>query len=207
LGLYFVFFGVIFFYVQFMSFFSRNNTSPEKVDAIIKFKTMNNYEYTYVLKTNILDKAYTVDVSGIRYADKDTFEISNYDFYVENNIIYSNNHSVDVETLLPIDLLMLRPEKLYSALEYSIDREVVQYQNGDEKAMYKVPVNYFNAAFLQGFPDSSEMIEITTYESDNQIYKVELDIYNLMKLVNAEFGSYTVVIEYSNIDNIKGVEN
>lgn len=208
LGLYFVFFGLIFLYIQVMSMFSRNNVSTEKdVDTLVKFKMMDNYEYSYVLETNILDKVYTVDVDGIRYDNTDTFEVSDYDFYVENNIIYSDNHNVDITNILPVDLLMFRPENLYSKLENNVEREIIGYQNGDEKVTYKIPVHHFNVGFLQGIDETNEVIEIITYESNGEIYKLELDIYNVMKLVNPEFESYTVLIEYSNINNIRGVED
>lgn len=207
LGLYLIFFGLIFLYLEVMSLLSSGSSSIEDVDALDKFKTMNNYEYNYVLETNILDKVYTVDVNGLRYDGKDLFEVSNYDYYVENSIIYSDNHSVDITEVLPVDLLMFRPENLYSKLENSIDREVVEYQNGDKKVMYKIPVHEFNVGFLQGINVDNEVVQITTYESNNEIYKLELDIYNVMKLVNPEFESYTVLIEYSNINNIKDVEN
>jgi len=54
--------------------------------------------------------------------------------------------------------------------------------------------------------ESDKVIEIITHESNDTIYKIELDIYNLMKIVNPDFDTYTVLIEYSNIDNIRNVE-
>ena len=207
LGMYFLFFLIVIIYVKIMGMLSINVEPENKIDALTYFRMMDNYEYSYVLETNILDRVYTVDVDGIRYDDVDNFDASNYDFYVKDNIIYSSGHEMDIIDILPIDLLALRPNRLYEAINYSVDKNSIQYQDGDSKVTYKIPVSKYNAAFLQGIEESDEVIEITTYESNGVIYKLELDIYNLMKLVNSEFESYTVVIEYSNINNIESVEN
>lgn len=208
LGLYFVFFGIIILYVSIMDSLSRNSLTETKTqDSRILFSTMSNYEYNYEIEASNQSETFSFSVSGIRYDDYDNFKINNESFYVLDNIVYSNDGTKDITDIIKIDLLGLRPSRIYEALRYSVDASKIEYQNGDVKVTYKVPVTKFNIAFLQEIDENNtDVVEITTYEHNNEIYEVDLDIYNLMKLTDSNLEKCTAKITYSNINNIKNVE-
>lgn len=208
LGLYFLFFGLIFLYTYITSIIHTSIEEPEVViDAVTALTEMDNYEYYYEIESTGIEEISSYTISGIRYGEQDNFKISNDSFYVQNNIIYSTDGSQDITDIVPIDLLMLRPTKIYEFIKGSTNANKIEYQNGEIKITYTVPVSIFNIAFLQTIDENnSETVEIITYEKDNQIYQIDLDIYNLMKLVDASYESYTIRITYTNINNIKKVE-
>ena len=209
LGLYFAFFGIIIIYVSIMESLSSSAISEisKEQDSRILFSTMDNYEYNYEIEASNKLETFSFSVSGIRYDVYDNFKINNESFYVLDNIIYSTDGTKEITDVIKIDLLGLRPNKIYEALQYSIDANKIEYQNGDAKVTYRIPVNKFNIAFLQEIDENNtDVVEITTYESDNEIYQLDLDIYNLMKLTDNNLEKCTVKITYSNINNIKNVE-
>lgn len=209
LGLYFAFFGIIFIYISIMDALPNNTLSeiPKEQDSRILFSTMNNYEYNYEIEASNKSETFNFSVSGIRYDIYDNFKINSESFYVLDNIIYSSDGTKDITDIIKIDLLGLRPSRIYEALQYSIDTNKIEYQNGDVKVTYRVPITKFNIAFLQEIDEANtDVVEITTYEHDNEIYQVDLDIYNLMKLTDNNLEKCTAKITYSNINNIKNVE-
>lgn len=207
LGLYLLFFAVILLYIHFMSFFDNPIEEKQEVNAVLTLATMDNYEYYYEIDSVGLLGTSSYTISGIRYEDQDNFKIGNDSFYVQDNIIYSVDENKQITDIVQIDLLLLRPNQIYEFLRNSTSANRIEYQNGEAKVTYSIPVTMFNIAFLQGIDETNtDVVEITTYEKSNQIYQIDLNIYNLMKLVDSNFESYMVKITYANIDNIKKVE-
>lgn len=206
LGLYLLFFATIILYANIMNGIS-DNKEEKYIDPLTIFKNMNNYEYNYEINISS-DELSSYTISGIRYQEQDNFQIMNSNFYIRDNIIYSLDSTKDITDMIKIDLLLIRPNYIYEFLNRSTSKNKIEYQSGEEKVIYKVPVKNFNVAFLQSIDESNiEEVEITTYEKNNQIYQIDLNIYNLMKLVDSNINSYTIKINYSNINNIKSVEN
>ncbi len=209
LGGYFVFFGCIFLYIHVMDSIQVRPISEasKKVDALTVLATMDNYEYSYEIEAVGISGVSHYTISGICYNGQDNFTILNDNFYVENDVIYSVDGVQEITDILPIDLLLIRPNQLYQALQGYQSANKVAYQNGEVKVTYMIPVSMFNVAFLQNImEDNLDMIEIVTYERENQIYKIDLNLFNLMKLVDSSLQSYTLQIMYTNINNIQAVE-
>lgn len=203
LGLYIFFFVIVLLYIRIMNLLSTRVESTPEVNAMVTFATMDNYEYYYEINSGI--SSYTI--SGIRYGNQDNFRIGNDSFYVENNVIYSVDGLKDITNIIPIDLVLLRPERMYQFLQSSTDANKIEYQNGESKVTYIIPVTEFNIIFLQEIDlSNTDVVEVTTYEKNHQIYKLDLNIYNLMKLLDPTLESYSIQITYDNINNIKSVE-
>lgn len=195
LGLYLLFFAVILLYIHFMSFFDNPIEEKQEVNAVLTLATMDNYEYYYEIDSVGLLGTSSYTISGIRYEDQDNFKIGNDSFYVQDNIIYSVDENKQITDIVQIDLLLLRPNQIYEFLRNSMSANRIEYQNGEAKVTYSIPVTMFNIAFLQGIDETNtDVVEITTYEKSNQIYQIDLNIYNLMKLVDSNFESYMVKI-------------
>ena len=209
LGGYFVFFGCIFLYIYIMDSIRIRPSleASKKVDALTFLSTMDNYEYSYEIESINSSGVASYAITGICYDGQDNFKILNDNFYVENNVIYSVDGGKKITDILPMDLLLLRPNQLYQYLQNYQSANKIQYQNGEEKITYTIPVFMFNVAFLQYIQeDNLDTIEIVTYEHDNQIYRIDLNLLNLMKLVDTNLQNYTVQITYTNINNIQMVE-
>ena len=207
LGLYFLFFAFIFIYIYIMNSITTPTEEKQEMNAIFALATMDNYEYYYEIDSLGALETSSYTISGIRYDNQDNFKIGNDSFYVQDDVIYSVDETKDITDIVPIDLLLLRPNHIYEFLQNSTGTSRIEYQNGEAKVTYTVPVTLFNIAFLQGIDETNtDVVEVTTYEKNNRIYQIDLNIYNLMKLVDSNFDSYMIKITYENIDNIKKVE-
>ncbi len=207
LGIYFVFFGLVMLYSTIIGSISSSDNEMPKVDATTRLSIMDNYEYEYDVEAITPTGVFGYSVSGIRYDDTDNFEVLNNDFYIKDNIIYSVNENVDINSIVQFDLMLLRPDKIYEFLKLSTLTDKVEYEDGSIKYIYSIPVSDFNIAFLQEIDENNtDVVEITLYEVEDYITGIDLNIVNLMKLVDSSVLSYTIEMEYSNIDNIKNVE-
>lgn len=206
LGLYFLFFSIIILYANITNGISDNKLKEKNVDSLTTFKNMDNYEYNYEFNISS-DELINYSISGIRYQKQDSFSVMNNNFYVKDSIIYSLDSTKNIKDIINIDLLLIRPNYIYEFIGQSTSKNKIEYQSGESKIIYKIPVKIFNIAFLPSIdPNNIEEVEIITYEKNNQIYQVDLNIYNLMKLVDYNITDYNIKINYSNINNIKNVE-
>ena len=207
LGIYILFFVIIYLYIQIMNHLSGPSIEKVQVDPLIEYSSMDNYEYSYEIDVTGSLETSSYVISGIRYDNQDNFKISNNSFYVQDNIIYSLDGVKNITDFVQIDLLLLLPNRIYDSLNYSTNTSKIEYQNGDAKVTYSIPVSKFNVAFLQGIDETNtDVVEVTMYEYDNQIYQIDLNLYNLMKLVDPTLQGYSIKMTYTNINNIKNVE-
>lgn len=201
LGLYGIFFLSIYLIILISSMFNKPEENYE-IDPIDMYSQMESYEYIYDIKSNL----YTYEVNGTYVNGKDNFSINNNDFYIENNIISAKNIQINLPEVLSIDLLMIRPNILANIFTKENLKSKTEYENGNTKEIYNVLVTDFNITFLQEPYDSSKYIEFTVYIEDNLIKEINIDLSEIMQVVNSNIQSYTIDISYSNINNIKSVE-
>lgn len=207
LGLYFAFFLFVIIYSTIVRSLNSNMPETVKMDATTRLSIMDNYEYEYDVKAITPNGIFGYTVSGMRYNGNDNFEILNNDFYIADNIIYSVDENIDINSIVQFDLLAIRPNRIYEFLKESTLTDKIEYESGDIKYIYTIPVKNFNIAFLQGIDDdNTDTVEITLYEEDDYITEIDLNIVSLMKLVDSSVLSYTIEIEYSNIGNIKNTQ-
>lgn len=207
LGLYMFGFAALIIYSNIVNNNRVIDDIPE-LDAITNLSTMDNYEYLYEVEARTSTGVSGYDITGIRYDDIDNFSIIGNDFYVQDDVIYSKVDGVDINKMVHFDLMMLRPDDIYEYLKNSTLISKVEYESGEIKSIYTLPIKFFNIVYLDSIPtDNNDVIEITIYEDSDYINKIEIDILNIMKLVNSDLKSYKLNITYSNINNIKSVEN
>lgn len=207
LGCYFLFFAFIYIYVYIMKMaaISKPSLTVPK-DSLAFFSTMDNYEYTYQIEVGDNEGISMHEVSGVRNQDVDNFRFENHLFYISNDIIYSSETKEIIDSF-QLDLVKLRPDSLYSMLQYHNSFNKTEYKTGEIKKIYTVPIQNFNVAFLEELPpDTVDTIEIVMYEKNNQIYKIEINLLNLIRLIDDSVQKYVVLIEYQNINNISNIE-
>lgn len=207
LGLYMFGFATLIIYSNIVNNNRVIDDTPQ-LDAITNLSTMDNYEYLYEVEARTSTGVSGYDITGIRYDDIDNFSILGNDFYIQDDVIYSKVDGVDINKMVHFDLMMLRPDDIYEYLKDSTLISKVEYESGEIKSIYTLPIKFFNIAYLDSIPtDNNDVIEITVYEDSDYVNKIEIDILNIMKLVNSDLKSYKLNITYSNINNIKSVEN
>lgn len=194
LGLYFLFFAVIF-----MVFSFKKMDVPKKIITKTAFENyieMKNYEYSYTLKGIKNDLPFEQKIKGIYYQNKNTFEYLYNTYEIKDKSIYLNNQKI--ENLFDFDIINLEPIHMLSYLEESVDKEVtkntVRYNDGTGKTEYKI----------KNIKDST-FFEIVIHEKNNYVYQIELDVTNLLKQNNITL--YQIIIEYNNINQIVEYQN
>ena len=90
-----------------------------------------------------------------------------------------------IENLTDYDISLLEPTNISSLLSTADNQQITKYSDGNIKTEYT-----FN-----------DMI-ITTYEENNYITKIDLDLTNYMIKLNPKITYYIINITYENINNI-----
>ena len=206
LGLYILGFASVFLYSSIANS-NVTNYEEESVDPLTNLSIMDNYEYSYEVVAMTSNGLSGYEINGIRYDNTDNFSILGNDFYIKDEVIYSKVADVDINKTVHFDLMMLRPDDIYEYLKASTLINKIEYETGEIKSIYELPVKLFNIIHLGNIPDNNDVIKIITYENGDYINKIDIDILNIMKFLNIDLKSYEFNITYSNINNIKKVEN
>ncbi|MFV0249552.1 MAG: hypothetical protein ACK5HP_00725 [Bacilli bacterium] len=182
LGLYAVFFVIIFIYIT----ISKNTTNQnvEIKDSLETLNNMNSYEYHYKYEIN----NEITNINGIKYNDINEFSIENNKFTIVNNKIEGE---VSIDDKLYI--LEILPNYIYSYIKLNNNLNETTYSDNTIKKEYIILIKEIKQYFGT---ESDENITVTTYEEDNQIYKIELDLTNIVE------EEYLITINYENINNI-----
>ena len=206
LSLYILGFAFVFLY----SNIANSNVTDheeESVDPLTNLSIMDNYEYLYEVEAITSGGIWSYDITGIRYDSTDNFSILGNDFYIKDEVIYSKTEDIDINKTVHFDLMMLRPDDIYEYIKASTLINKIEYETGEVKTIYELPVRLFNIIHLDNISDNNDVIKIITYEKDDYINRIDIDILNIMKFLNNDLKSYKFNVTYSNINNIKKVEN
>ena len=206
LGLYILGFAFVFLYSNIAGFDRPLDDTPE-VDPLVNLSTMDNYEYLYEVEAMTSNGISGYDITGVRYDSTDNFSILGNDFYIKDEVIYSKTENIDINKTVHFDLMMLRPDDIYEYIKSSTLINKIEYETGEVKTIYELPVRLFNIIHLDNISDNNDVIKIITYEKDDYINRIDIDILNIMKFLNNDLKSYKFNVTYSNINNIKKVEN
>lgn len=171
LGLYLVFFVVI--AVLFHASNSTSNTKPDvpKKSALEVYSDMTNYEYTYLYNDTLMN--------GKVYRDSLYFEINEDAYYVNKNVYKVNKETNEIE---PVEL-----DKLYYVDNHMISNYIKKGNIIGKNEDYMNNVT----SITYGIDNEDEKLNVTTYEKDELIFKVVLNI-----------DTNTIEINYSNIGKV-----
>lgn len=171
LGLYLVFFVVI--AVLFHASNSTSNTKPDvpKKSALEVYSDMTNYEYTYLYNDTLMN--------GKVYRDSLYFEINEDAYYVNKNVYKVNKETNEIE---PVEL-----DKLYYIDNHMISNYIKKGNIIGKNEDYMNNV----ISITYGIDNEDEKLNVTTYEKDELIFKVVLNI-----------DTNTIEINYSNIGKV-----
>lgn len=184
--LFIIFFALIYLIMFIATFFGEKIDTTEEVKktALENYVSMNSYEYTYEINYILNKQNITKKIIGTKYNDKNDFKILNDKYYIKDNMIYNSSDEV-VNNINEYDLLELDPIKIVTKLGETTDKKVTKYNDGKIKTEY-----------------NSNLYNIITYEDDNYISEIELDLTNIVKEKNNKITYYSIKIIYTNINNI-----
>lgn len=186
--MFFIFFAIIFLIMFIMSFFAEEEPIEIKKSTIENFTSMENYEYTYEINYIINKETLTKEIKGTKYDNTNTFKILSDKYYIENNIILNSNKEI-VTNINEYDLIELEPINIVTKLNEIENKNITTYNDGKIKTEY-----------------NSDLYSITTYEEDNYIYEIDLDLTNKIKETNNKITYYSIKITYTNINNINSYD-
>lgn len=189
LALYFIFFASIFLITSFRKPTVQKETITKT--ALQNYAEMMSYEYTYTLQGLKNNQSFEEKIKGIFYQNKNSFKYQYKTYQIIDQNIYLEEEIV--EDLFDFDIVLLEPTNILSYLEESTEKEisknVVKYEDGTIKTEYKIT-----------YLEDESLLIITTYEQNNQISQIELDVTNLLQ--NEEISAYQILIEYNSVNQI-----
>lgn len=199
LGIYAFFFAIVIIYIQIGS--SIKNTEPNinnNYSSLDNLNNMKTYEYKYLI-TKVTNETNIINVEGIKYNNQNSFKIlnDNQTYYIEDDLIKPND-------LFPDDLYLLEiePNKIYEYILANDKYSEIEYSDGSKKIEYLISLNDIKTELDIYEQLNDDQIKITTYEEDNVIYKIELNLSEYVKLKNEEINNYNIEINYTNINKI-----
>ena len=154
----------------------------ENVSATDNFKNMSSYEYTYEINYILNNQNLSKLITGTKYNNKNVFKILNNKYSISNDLIYDSNNNV-VTNLCEYDLINLLPNNLVNL--FVGEKTETKYSDGKVKIEYD---------------------KITIYEENNYITKIELDLTDEVSKINNKITYYSIIITYSNINNISSFD-
>lgn len=177
---------------------SNDNTVKVSKSSLENFKTMENFEYSYLITINENNITNTYKVDGTYYNEKYYFETSGYSYYLKDNNIYLVDDSLKQLTLVGnlsnnnsvfnyLDLKLLTKDNINTFITSSEKVNEVTYKDGNGTKEFRY-TNYDN-----------RIINITTKEYGNIINSIELDF---SKYFGSKYQVFSVVITYKNVNNI-----
>ncbi len=182
------FFLLLYIIISVIAIFSKpykkKQTEPIIKTAIENYTEMTNYEYKYNFTYIINKENKTSLIEGTKYNNQNTFKLLGTKYKLENNVIYDVNDNI-VTNLTDYDITLLEPSNIINLLNTAINKEITKYNDGNIKTEY-----------------TFEDMLITTYEENNYIIKIDLDLTNYMVKLNPKITYYTINITYENINNI-----
>ena len=173
---------------------NQQNTNINKT-IVDKIDSMKNYEYEIILNINNT----TETLKGIKYNDINEFEnIKTSEKYeIKDNIIYKKGTN-EKQDLFYINFNNLSLANIKTYLTDENKKSEISYNNNEIKKEYNiVDFNIINEKYANKF------VKLNTYENENYIYKIELNIIDLMKEKDKNIINYNITINYNNINQIK----
>lgn len=200
LSLYLIFIFILILMVKFCSNprVTTTNTKPQELNSVQKIENTNNYEYTISINEN----QNITDIKGIKYQTVNDFEIINTHekYTIKDNIIYKKINNEVVSNLLNINLNSLFLDNIKNYLVDDNLKNTIEYEGNEIKKEYYISnFNIFES-------EVSSNIILTTYENEDYVYKVEIDITEAIKTINPSINNYNITIEYNNINQIKNYQ-
>lgn len=162
----------------------QNNSNIVVKTALENYQEMSNYEYIYEYNYILNNENKSLTINGTKYNDQNTFKLLGTKYsIIDNTILDVNNNTVT--NLTDYDITLLLPNNIVALLETAINKEVTKYSDGKAKTEYE-------------FDD----MLITTYDNNQYITEIELDLTKYMQKTNSKITYYTIKITYENINNI-----
>lgn len=190
LGGYIIFFVLIFSILGVRDDSSSKDSNVIYSDSLKNLYNMTDYEYEYRIKyQNSNGVTYNI-IEGKKENSEDKFTLNDsINYTIVNDNLYIEDGNINN---LDIDIIKLQPKYLYNYLQ---DSNYNVISNGEETIKEYI-INNIN--FLNAEINNLNEINIKTYEENNKINKIEIDITNLIIQVNKEISSCVITIKYNN---------
>lgn len=201
LGLYAIFFTSIFLVVKIRELmleakYDKPNMEYEEIEVIDEYKDLDNYEYKYtIIKNND-----TYILTGTVYEEKEKFKIegNNKIYYLNTESEINTQEYIELENKLNINLINLAPKYLYNYIKSSKLIDSTEYKDSTKKEIYEIAIKNLKDLFKINVEESQSTGTLTILSDNDYINSIEMSFIN-----NEYFKNYKIIIEYSNIENVR----
>lgn len=201
LGLYAIFFTSIFLVVKIRGLildakYDKPNIEYEKVEVIDEYKELDNYEYKYTITKN--NDIYVLNGTVYKNKEKLKEEGNNKIYYLNDESEIYPQEYIDLENKLGINLTYLNPEYIYNYIKISKLIDSTEYKDSTKKEIYEISIKDLKELFKINVEKSNALGTLTVLSDRNNINSIEISFIN-----NEYFKTYKVLIEYSNVENVR----
>ena len=201
LGLYAIFFTSIFLVVKIRGLildakYDKPNIEYEKVEVIDEYKELDNYEYKYTITKN--NDTYVLNGTVYKNKEKLKEEGNNKIYYLNDESEIYPQEYIDLENKLGINLTYLNPEYIYNYIKISKLIDSTEYKDSTKKEIYEISIKDLKELFKINVEKSNALGTLTVLSDRNNINSIEISFIN-----NEYFKTYKVLIEYSNVENVR----
>lgn len=198
LGLYIIFFVFVIAYIRTLN--SNKPINNVKLNALETYSKMDNYQYIATIKN---ENVRTFQGRVNDYKQIINFEENSY--YYNGNTLYKKEDGYKKfnNQLLEFDIWRFTPLFINDLIKKGKLDSKTEFADGSKSKKYLVGVPAFIREYFNDDTESNDNISVTTFESNNKIFKVELDlssVYHQGQYSNSY--DYIVILEYSLIDQI-----
>lgn len=184
--------GYILFFILIGVVIDFNGADSSYTDKVtpkkVSFKSYNNYNFYYnITYLGLVDEPVNyISIDGSRYGQNQIFTIRNTDekYFLESHKLYQIKEQLE-EITSPFFLSFdkLSPSRLSAYIEKGKLESKTEYADQTVKKEYSLSVEDFAKMYQDEKVEIEGIVRIITYEQDNVVHKIELDLtaYNKMK--------------------------
>lgn len=188
LGIYFIFFIVVFLLLSSAPKTEPNITEP-KIDKV------TSYEYIY----NLSDDINTIEIIGTHKDSEDLFTYNGVKYYKKENILYTyqDNKLIETSNLL-VNIDEFGFENIEKIIKSSVVVDETKYSDKSSKINYNANIDNLNILNIKD--TNSDILIPIEVKSNNYIEEVSIDLTNYYK------HKYIINIKYDNINKIDNIK-
>lgn len=198
LVLYLLFFALVFGILAIANLFSSHYEEPieetSKKTSLENYLEMDNYEYTYTIKTETKTGTIEQLFTGIKFEDIHELTYLNTKYMIKEGKLYHKETNQEIDQLTKYDLMNLEPEHILELISSAkVEETTTTYLDQNLKKEYTLIFEDYQ-------------MYLTLYDNGTTITKVNLDVSEYIRITNREITRYVIEINYLNIDNIRSYD-
>lgn len=181
---------------------TNSSESVKKEEVNEDYENYNNYEFEIKITSNDVTNTYLGKKNNNKSLITDS---NNQTYYLEDGILYVVTElGKTLYNYNPndLDLTMFTPYNINSLINEATLNYTTNFENGTVEKNYILSLSAFSKLMFGSDISSSEVISITTSNTNNIITNVVLDLSNYEKYKGSNINTFIISITYSNLNGV-----